>query len=69
MSDQTKSRFGSGYVPPHEGRTISSAQTKHAGSLKVSYGYCVVPYVGVGTSLTGGGRGAGEGGARGFVLQ
>lgn len=32
-------------------------------------GYCVVPYVGVGTSLTGGGRGAGEGGARGFVLQ
>lgn len=39
------------------------AQSKHAGSL------CVVPYVGVGTSLTGGGRGAGDGGARGFVLQ
>lgn len=44
--------------------TTVSAQTKHAGKLKG-----LVPYVGVGTNLTGGGRGAGEGGARGFVLQ
>lgn len=45
----------------------TSAQSKHAGES--NYVDRIVPYVGVDTSLTGGGRGAGEGGARGFVLQ
>lgn len=48
--------------------------TNHIRTIKACrriklYGDRIVPYVGVDTSLTGGGRGAGEGGARGFVLQ